>query len=384
MNCYRVQLHLAGLALNTTCQDRFDFSDFARPDGEPYRSSFLKSFVMNNRLSTVSRIITVVCALSLIGMLIFPIWRIELSAPQYPEGLELKIFANKLGGDVEVVNGLNHYIGMRTLHEKDFFEFTILPYIIIAFVLFGLVAALVNRKWFFITWVSCYLLFALVALVDFYHWEYNYGHNLDPAAPIQVPGMTYQPPLIGFKQLLNFGAWSVPGTGGFIFTGVGVVLVVLAWRELRRKTNKFTNVRTALTTAAIITMVFATSCSTGPQPIQFGKDACDFCKMTILDQRFGGEVITGKGKVYKFDDLHCITSFLKSENSAKTNGAGIYLLDYNTPAKFVKSGESFLLRSSGLHSPMGSNTAAFATAAGREQSKQQVNGENVSWNDIKQ
>jgi copper chaperone NosL len=339
---------------------------------------------MNNRLSIVSRIITVVCALSLIGMLIFPIWRIELSAPQYPEGLELKIFANKLGGDVEVVNGLNHYIGMRTLHEKDFFEFTILPYIIGAFVLFGLVAALVNRKWFFITWVVCYLLFALVALVDFYHWEYNYGHNLDPAAPIQVPGMTYQPPLIGFKQLLNFGAWSVPGIGGFIFTGVGVVLVVLAWRELRRKTNRFTNVRTVLTTAAILTMVFATSCSTGPQTIQFGKDACDFCKMTILDQRFGGEVITGKGKMYKFDDIHCITSFLKSENSEKTHGAGIYLLDYNTPAKFIKSGESFLLRSSELHSPMGSNTAAFATAAGREESKQQVNGENVSWNDIKQ
>src|ERR1044072_2036743 len=203
---------------------------------------------MNNRLSTASRIITVICALSLIGMLIFPIWRIELSAPQYPEGLELKIYANKLGGDVEVVNGLNHYIGMRTLHENDFFEFTVLPYIIGVFVLFGLVAALVNRRWLFITWVACYLLFALVALVDFYYWEYNYGHNLDPAAPIQVPGMTYQPPLIGFKQLLNFGAWSVPGTGGIIFTGVGLVLVLLTWRELRKKNRSFTNVRTTLTT----------------------------------------------------------------------------------------------------------------------------------------
>lgn len=322
--------------------------------------------------------------MSLIGMLIFPIWRIELSAPQYPEGLELKIYANKLGGDVEVVNGLNHYIGMRTLHEKDFFEFTILPYIIGGFVLFGLAAAFVNRRWFFIAWVACYLLFALVALVDFYYWEYNYGHNLDPAAPIQVPGMTYQPPLIGFKQLLNFGAWSVPGTGGIIFTGVGLALVLLTWRELRRKNRSFTNIRTALTTAAIITMVFVTSCSTGPQPIQYGKDACDFCKMTILDQRFGGEVITEKGKVYKFDDIHCITSFLKSDHSEKNKNAGIYLLDYNTPAKFVKSGEGFLLRSSELHSPMGSNTAVFATEAGREQSKQQVNGENVLWNDIKQ
>jgi copper chaperone NosL len=106
--------------------------------------------------------------------------------------------------------------------------------------------------------------------------------------------------------------------------------------------------------------------------------------MTILDQRFGGEVITQKGKVYKFDDIHCISSFLKSDHSEKTKGADIYLLDYNTPAKFVKSGESFLLRSNELHSPMGSNTAAFSAEANREQSKQQVNGENLLWIDINQ
>jgi copper chaperone NosL len=340
---------------------------------------------MNNRLSTASRIITVICALSLIGVLFLPIWRIELTAPQYPEGLELKIYANKLGGDVEVVNGLNHYIGMRTLHEKDFVEFTILPYIIGAFVLLGLVTALRNRKWLFITWVAGYLLFALVALIDFYRWEYDYGHNLDPTAPIQVPGMSYQPPLIGYKQLLNFGAWSVPGAGGWIFTAAGVVMALLAWRELRRKNNRsFTNIKTTLSTAAIFIMVFASSCSTGPQPIQFGKDACDFCKMTILDQRFGGEVITGKGKVYRFDDIHCITSFLKSDHLEKTNVAGIYLLDYNTPDKFVQAGESFLLNSSELHSPMGSNIAAFAANANREQVKQQVKGTNVQWNEINQ
>jgi len=340
---------------------------------------------MNNRLTTASRTITWICALSLIGVFFLPIWRIELSAPQYPEGLALKIYAGKLGGDVEVVNGLNHYIGMRTLHEKDFVEFSVLPFIIGSFVGLGLLAVLINRRWFFYSWIVGYLLFAVIAMVDFYHWEYNYGHNLDPAAPIQVPGMAYQPPLLGYKQLLNFGAWSVPGAGGWIFIGAGVLMVLAGWLELRKRSKRsFTNIRTALTTAAVFMLICCSSCTTGPQPIAFGKDACDFCKMTILDQRFGGEVITKKGKVYKFDDVHCITSFLKSTNSEKTQGAGIYLLDYNTPAKFIRSGESFLLRSSELHSPMGSNTAAFATAAGREQSKQQMNGENVSWNDIKQ
>ncbi len=102
---------------------------------------------MNTKLSVQSRIVALICALSLIGVLVLPIWRIELSAPQYPEGLKLQIHAGKLGGDVEVVNGLNHYIGMRTLHEKDFVEFTVLPYIVGAFVLFGLLSVLFNKRW---------------------------------------------------------------------------------------------------------------------------------------------------------------------------------------------------------------------------------------------
>jgi copper chaperone NosL len=340
---------------------------------------------MNNPLSTLSRIVALICALSLIGVLFLPIWRIELSAPQYPEGLVLKIYAGKLGGNVDVVNGLNHYIGMRTLHEKDFVEFTVLPYIIGAFVVLGLLSVLINRRWLLIMWGVCYLLFACVAMIDFYHWEYNYGHNLDHSAPIQVPGMAYQPPLIGYKQLLNFGAWSVPDTGGWIFVGVGALLVLFGFIELRKtKKRTFTNIKTTLTTAAVFIMVFCTSCSTGPQPIQFGKDACDFCKMTILDLRFGGEVVTKKGKVYKFDDIHCITSFLRSTHSEKTNPAGIYLLEYATKEKFVQANESFLLRSNNLHSPMGSNTVAFMSEANREQCKQQVNGTNVQWNELNQ
>ena len=59
-------------------------------------------------------------------------WRIELNAPQYPEGLIMLIYPNKLGGNVDIINGLNHYIGMKTLHTEDFIEFTLLPVIIIA------------------------------------------------------------------------------------------------------------------------------------------------------------------------------------------------------------------------------------------------------------
>lgn len=340
---------------------------------------------MNNRLSIATRIVALICSLSLIAVLFLPIWRIELSAPQYPEGLVLKIHAGKLAGNLDVVNGLNHYIGMRTLHERDFFEFSILPYIIGAFVIIGLLTVFINRRWLFITWILCFLLFAIIAMVDFYRWEYNYGHNLDPMAPIQVPGMNYQPPLIGYKKLLNFGAWSVPGAGGWIMAGAGVLMVLSGWFELRKKPGPvLTKIKGAAPIAAVTSLFFCTGCSTGPQPIQFGKDACDFCKMTILDQRFGGEVITSKGKVYKFDDIHCITSFLRSGYSGKTDLAGVYLLEYATPVKFVPAKKSFLLQSNGLHSPMGSNTAAFMSETNREQCKQQVNGTNVQWNVLDQ
>lgn len=140
------------------------------------------------------RLLVMLASLMLAGAIFLPIWQIQLSAPQYPEGLVLKIHANGLAGDVAVVNGLNHYIGMQTLHSEDFIEFTLLPYIIGTLVVLGLLAALINKKGIYYAYIALFMLFAVVSMVDFYRWEYNYGHNLDPNAAIQVPGMTYQPP----------------------------------------------------------------------------------------------------------------------------------------------------------------------------------------------
>src|SRR6187455_3477400 len=84
----------------------------------------------NFPLAALARIITILCGLALIVVLFVPLWQIQLAAPQYPEGLVLKMYPHKLGGNVEIINGLNHYIGMKTLHTEDFVEFTILPFII--------------------------------------------------------------------------------------------------------------------------------------------------------------------------------------------------------------------------------------------------------------
>lgn len=338
---------------------------------------------MNSRLKPFSRIIAIICSLGLIAVLLVPLWRIELSAPQYPEGLVLKIYPHKLGGDVEVINGLNHYIGMRTLHAKDFIEFTVLPYIIGILAFFGLLSAWVNRKWFFVSWVLFFIVFGIVAMADFYRWEYNYGHNLDPTAAIIVPGMAYQPPLIGYKKLLNFGAYSIPDIGGWIFIAVGLLLVIALFLELRRsvKITKGFEIKTTMIILLLTSMLSA--CSNNPKTINYGADGCDFCKMTISDKRFGGELLTRKGKAYKFDDMHCINSFLQSNVIDSADIAEIYLVDFSRPGTLIISQESIFLKSEDLRSPMGGNIAAFKEKDSMAKFLQQYPGESLSWNQIK-
>src|SRR5947208_793455 len=101
---------------------------------------------MKNNLNIINRLLLLICAAGLVMVLYKPIWRIELNAPQYPEGLALNIHANGLKGNVDIINGLNHYIGMKTLHNDDFIEFTVLPYCIIFFAIAFALVALINRK----------------------------------------------------------------------------------------------------------------------------------------------------------------------------------------------------------------------------------------------
>ena len=191
----------------------------------------------NDNLSALSKILIFISGILLILVLFVPLWQIELEAPQYPEGLVLKMYPHKIGGNVDIINGLNHYIGMRTLHTKDFIEFTVLPYIVGFFALLCfIVVALKKQKWLIVLF-TLFVIFGIVAMIDFWRWEYAYGHELNPDAPIQVPGMAYQPPLIGYKQLLNFGAFSIPDIGGFLFILVGLLLLIallLPWFKRRK------------------------------------------------------------------------------------------------------------------------------------------------------
>jgi len=299
----------------------------------------------------------VICGLGIIAVLYTPIWRIELNAPQYPEGLCLQIHANDIKGNVDIINGLNHYIGMKSLKKADFPEFTILPYCILFFSVAFIFAGLLNKKKGFYTVFFFFVAFGVIAMADFWKWEYNYGHNLNPNAAIIVPGMAYQPPLIGFKQLLNFGAYSIPDIGGWIFIGCGAILLTcfLSESKLLRIIKK--NKQNAA--MLFIPLLLLTSCTSGPEPITIGKDNCSYCKMTISDPRFGAEIVTSTGKTYKFDDIKCAELFLGSLPNEQKKDVAIYLTDFCGSHSLIASGKSYLLKSAELKCPMDGQIIAF-------------------------
>lgn len=182
-------------------------------------------------MKPISRWMVLACAICMTGSLVFPFWKITLTAPQYPEGLEMFIYPDGVKGQVDLINGLNHYIGMKTISNADFPEFRILPYWLGFLVLAGVVAAVVNKlKWLWI-WMSGLLATGIIGIADFWRWEYNYGHHLDPHAAIKIPGVAYQPPLFGYKQLLNFIAGSFPAPGGYMIIIPGILLMGIALLE---------------------------------------------------------------------------------------------------------------------------------------------------------
>ncbi len=336
---------------------------------------------MKNKLSTLTKLFLLIATVGLVAVLYTPIWRIDLDAPQYPEGLNLKIHANGLKGNVDIINGLNHYIGMKTLHTDDFIEFAVLPYVIIFFALLFAVTMLLNRRWLLNTSFTLFVLFGILAMYDFWKWEYDYGHNLDPNAAIIVPGMAYQPPLIGFKQLLNFGAYSIPDTGGWIFIGAGALLllaVIIEWKKIKSPKGYIV----VPPASVVLLCIFLSSCNAAPEAITAVKDNCYFCKMTITDVKYAAEIVTIKGKVYKFDDVHCLLAFTKAKLIDEKSVKDIYLSDFTGTHTLIKADESFLLHGGDIRGPMNGNIIALRNKNSIQKIATQFNASETTWQQV--
>jgi hypothetical protein len=199
--------------------------------------------VLSGRLSKQARILIVIAALSIIPAIVLPIWTVTLVAPQYPKGVRMYIYANKLteynpeldltNDTPKIINALNHYIGMHEIRPDEFKEFKWLPFTIIAFSVLALLSAIVGR-WHFATigWIL-FILFGVFMLGDFYRWLYEYGHNLNPQAAIKMDPFT--PNIIGVKQIANFKVISLPGSGAILMGFAAILGPIIVWLESRQK-----------------------------------------------------------------------------------------------------------------------------------------------------
>ena len=181
-------------------------------------------------------------AILLAAVFVVPVWRISLLAPQYPEGLGMLIRVNTITGikpnDLNNINGLNHYIGMKAIEPEKIPVLDIMPVGAGVLVIAGLIVAVLGRRWALMAWLGSFALSGSLAMYEFWRWSYDYGHNLDPHAIIQVPGMSYQPPLIGTKQLLNFTAASWPAAGGIAAAAAFAIALVALFISRPRGKNE--------------------------------------------------------------------------------------------------------------------------------------------------
>ena len=190
-------------------------------------------------LNLWSRLLLILAAICIGAALFFPLWKMHLVAPQYSDGLELWIYSYKIqGGGLEgqhlaEINNLNHYIGMKPIEQADFHEMKWMPFVfglimilILRAVVFGLMGNLVDL-------FVLYSYFGVFSIGSFWYRLYEYGHNLDPKAPMTIEPFT--PLLIGVKQIANFRQASFPMLGAYLLTLSVLLIVIAAWLSRKEK-----------------------------------------------------------------------------------------------------------------------------------------------------
>ena len=175
-------------------------------------------------------------SLLLLGLFVFPLWNITLEAPQYPIPLGMDIHINKFVDthefDIKNINLMNHYVGMQYIPET-IPEFKIFPWVIAIMVALGVVIGLKGNYKLFLVWFILMSILGVAGMYDFYLWEYDYGHNLNPKAIMNFKNpdgsvMGFQPPLFGTKYILNFTAHSYPRTGAY-FLFIGMLMTFISF-----------------------------------------------------------------------------------------------------------------------------------------------------------
>jgi hypothetical protein len=202
-----------------------------------------------------SRVLLALAAVLLGIASLLPIWRISLIAPQYPEGMGMLIRLNTIEGakehDLENINHLNHYIGMRVIEPRDMPELAYMTPIVLTIAALGLGAAIVGRRGALYAWAAVFGAAGIGGMFDFWWRTYTFGHTLDLAhAAIQIPGLAYQPPLIGVKQIANFTASAWPASGGIVIGIAALLTAAAVWQPVRATSERGAETETREPSAA--------------------------------------------------------------------------------------------------------------------------------------
>lgn len=164
-------------------------------------------------------------AILLIVSIFFPYWNMELQAPQYPKGLFVHAYVNRLEGDVNEIDGLNHYIGMRPLEEAAQLERSLSVLLIGVTALLVVAAVFVHSRWAALLALPT-VLFPGIFLLDLYLWLRNFGQNLDPTAALSSFIEPFTPPVLGEGLIGQFKTIASVDTGWYLAALASVLVLV--------------------------------------------------------------------------------------------------------------------------------------------------------------
>ena len=132
----------------------------------------------------------------------------------------------------------------------------------------------------------------------------------------------------------------------------------------------------------LLILVVMSGCNSEPEPINYGSDECEFCRMQISDNRYGAELVTDKGKVYKFDSIECLTEFAVVKNLIGDSNQKFLVTDFAQPETFIDASTAFYVLNDNFRSPMGLNVSAFGSEISRQKFVAESGGSLLYWVDV--
>lgn len=190
------------------------------------------------------RWLPIIAAVLIVASMFFPYWRLTLNAPQYPNGLTATIGISSFSGDVDEIDGLNHYIGMRPLAEGGKFERSVAPFAVPLMAGIAALAAVRRRRFWLFALPA--IIYPAVFTADLYYWLRDFGQNLDPTAALSSSFDEFTPTLLGPGRVGQFTTFSMYDVGfGMAFLGAVLLVIAVGVRVRRAPAEALTRTEAA-------------------------------------------------------------------------------------------------------------------------------------------